>query len=102
MERTAWLFTRGPESVRVEVRATSDGVQLIIDGPGAITATHHFPVGTSIESFREDYEQKLRAEGFKLQVVAERRSEEAEAPPGSERRRIQNSEFRIQNSESKG
>jgi hypothetical protein len=99
MERTAWLFTRGPESVRVEVRATSEGVQLIIDGPGAITATHHFPVGTSIESFREDYEQKLRAEGFRLQVVAERRSDDVQPPDGAERRRYSNAEFRIQNSE---
>jgi hypothetical protein len=98
MERTAWLFTRGPESVRVEVRATSEGVQLLIDGPGAIAATHHFPAGTSIESFHEDYEQKLRAEGFKLQVVAERRTDAADPPDGGERRR--NSEFRIQNSES--
>jgi hypothetical protein len=85
-ERTAWLFTRNQQSVRVELRQTPAGVQLLIDGPGAAASTHDFPPGTSVDSFRDDYERKLLADGFRLQVVAERRTEDS-APPGADRRR---------------
>ena len=81
MQRTAWLFTRDQESVRVELLDTLTGVQLTIDGPGAASATHDFPAGTSMDSFRHDYEQKLLADGFTLQVVAERRTGARPAKP---------------------
>jgi hypothetical protein len=88
MERTAWLFTRGRESVRLEVRATPAGVQLIVDGPGAASSTHDFPGGTLVEAFREEYERTLLADGFKLQAVAERRGDAEDPPRGSDRRRL--------------
>ena len=75
MQTTAWLFTRDQESVRLELSHSSGGVQLTVDGPGAATATYDFPVGTSVDAFRQDYEQKLLADGFKLQAVAERRAD---------------------------
>ena len=43
MERTAWLFTRNDDSVRLELRTTPDGVQLVIDGPGAVSSRFDFP-----------------------------------------------------------
>jgi hypothetical protein len=88
MERTAWLFTRGQESVRMELRTMTAGVQLTIDGPGAATSTHDFPPGTSVERFREEYERKLREQGYRLQAVAERRDDRDAASGDADRRRL--------------
>ena len=87
MERTAWLFTRDQQSVRIELRATSDGVQLLIEGPGPTASQHDFPPGTSVDSFRQEYEQKLLDDGYKLQIVAERRGGLPRKPGLGERRR---------------
>jgi hypothetical protein len=87
MHRTAWLFTKDQRSVRFELTTRPDGVQLTIEGPGDARSTHDFPPGTSVESFRQEYEQRLLAEGYKLQAVAERRSSSVAPPGGRERRR---------------
>ena len=85
MERTAWLFTKEQQSVRFELSATSHGMQLVIEGPGPASSTHDFPPGNSVERFRQEYERNLLEDGYKLQVVAERRGERRGGP--SERRR---------------
>jgi hypothetical protein len=87
MQRTAWLYTRNDESVRMELVATGEGVQLTIDGPGASRAAYDFPAGSSIDAFREEYEARLIADGYKLQAVAERRSNAASRGSGERRRR---------------
>jgi len=87
MERTAWLFTRGGESVRIELSTMAAGVQLTIDGPGPAASTHEFPPGTSVEPFRVEYEKKLQEQGYKLQIVAERRNDPDRAPESRDRRR---------------
>ena len=87
MERTAWLFTRAEDSVRLEVRSTGEGVQLVIEGPGARISRYEFPAGTTVEGFRSDYEDKLLSDGYRLQVVSERRVDEKRAAPGGARRR---------------
>ena len=89
MQRTAWLFTRNQQSVRIELCQTSHGMQLVIDGPGPASSTHDFPPGTSVERFRQEYERKLVDDGYKLQIVAERRDEgdTAGRPGPVERRR---------------
>jgi UDP-glucuronate 4-epimerase len=87
MERTAWLFTKDEESVRLDVRQTPAGVELVIEGPGATVNSFDFPAGTAVEGFRRDYEQKLLADGYRLQVVSERRSDESPREQRSERRR---------------
>ena len=76
MERTAWLFTREQESVRLEVRSTGEGVQLVIEGPGERVSRYEFPAGTAVEGFRSDYEDRLIADGYRVQAVSERRAEE--------------------------
>jgi hypothetical protein len=86
MERMASLFTRNDDSVRLEVRTTADGVQLLIDGPGEATSRFDFPAGTAVDSFRREYEQKLLDDGYRLQVVAERRVQD-ETRSGDRRRR---------------
>ena len=87
MERTAWLFTRDEDSVRVEIRSTGEGVQLVIEGPGARISRYEFPAGTAVEGFRRDYEDKLLSDGYRLQAVSERRAEEKPQAPSGERRR---------------
>lgn len=87
MERTASLFTRNDDSVRLELRTTSDGVQLVIEGPGAASSRFDFPPGTAVDSFRREYEQKLLDDGYRLQVVAERRIQsDPPARPDNRRR----------------
>jgi hypothetical protein len=87
MQRTAWLYTRNEESVRLELVTTATGVQLTIDGPGAARTSYDFPAGTAVDGFREEYEQKLVNDGFRLQAVAERRTSPRPRAPGKERRR---------------
>ena len=90
MERTAWLFTKHEASVRLELRTTRDAVQLVIDGPGASTQTYDFEPGIAVSSFREEYEKKLLADGYRLQVVSERRTDDegtSPSPPIERRRR---------------
>ena len=70
----------------MELLTSSTGVQLTIDGPGAARASYEFPAGTSVDGFRQEYEQKLIADGYKLQVVAERRGGSG-SRGGSDRRR---------------
>ena len=53
MQRTAWLYTRNEESVRMELLTSSTGVQLTIDGPGAARASYEFPAGTSVDGFSQ-------------------------------------------------
>ena len=87
MERTAWLFTREQESVRLEVRSTGEGVQLVIEGPGERISRYEFPAGTAVEGFRGDYEDKLLADGYRLQAISERRVEEKPSASNADRRR---------------
>jgi hypothetical protein len=87
MEQTAWLFTKADESVRLEIHDVPEGVQLVIDGPGEASSRFDFPPGTSVDSFRRDYENKLLADGYHLQVVSERRVDVSQVPPGDRRRR---------------
>ena len=87
MQRTAWLYTRPEESVRLELVATATGLQLTIDGPGEARTSYDFPAGTAVDGFREEYEQKLVNDGFRLQAVAERRTSPRPRAPGKERRR---------------
>jgi hypothetical protein len=87
MERTASLFTRNDDSVRLELRTTPDGVQLLIEGPGPASSRFDFPPGTAVDSFRREYEQQLLDDGYRLQVVAERRIPAEAAPRRDDRRR---------------
>ena len=87
MERTAWLFTKDEESVRLEIRDMPEGVQLVIEGPGEASSQFDFSPGTAVDSFRRDYENKLLADGYRLQVVAERRVDVKQDPTADRRRR---------------
>ncbi len=90
LRQTAWLFTRGDESVHIEVRAREGGLRLIIAGPGRKMSTRDFPDVAAVEQFREELGTELTQSGFRLMAVTERRgsvSGEDSRGEGSERRR---------------
>jgi hypothetical protein len=91
LRQTAWLFTRQDKSVRLEVQTGPDGAVLLVSGPDQNGARHDFADVASLEIFREGFERDLVARGFRLQAVAERRSEgdrrQASRPGSSDRRR---------------
>jgi hypothetical protein len=86
-DRTAWLFTRGDASVTMTITSDPSGIALIVLGPGDSSATYHFTQLAAVTAFAQAQEQKLLAEGFHLQAVAERRSGRGEPRPGTPDRR---------------
>jgi hypothetical protein len=73
---TAWLFTRGPESVR-SVRAVTPGgeMRLIVDGPGDTSETHVFDDVVACVTHQSELERRLVAQGYALErFTSERRS----------------------------
>jgi hypothetical protein len=72
---TAWLFTRGKESVRVEARQLrSGGFQLLINGPGKHRDVLQFTDANALISKQAEYERYLVLLGFVLeQFTSERR-----------------------------
>jgi hypothetical protein len=76
--QTAWLFTRGPESVRI-VRAVAPGgeLRLIVDGPGGSAETHVFDDVVACVNYQSEIERRLVAQGYSLErFTSERRSGE--------------------------
>ena len=72
--QTAWLFTKGNESIRLEVHADRNVVRLLVKGPGRKRAAHEFPDMTALVSYQSSYEQQLAAQGFSLErFTSERR-----------------------------
>jgi hypothetical protein len=73
---TAWLFTRGPESVRI-VRAVTPGgeLRLIVNGPGDSTEVHVFDDVVACVTYQSELERRLVAQGYSLErFTSERRS----------------------------
>lgn len=74
MQRTAWLFTRGVESIHMSVdEQAAGGAALVIRGPGPAVATYDFADAGELTVFAQAQEQRLQGEGFQLQAIAERR-----------------------------
>jgi hypothetical protein len=83
--RRAWLFVRGPESVRIVIEGASVGVY----GPGTQVSRRSFGAEMDATLHQADVEQGLVMEGWTLeQLTTERRSADPEASTGtrSERR----------------
>ena len=74
--QTAWLFTRGSQSVRIIRLTRPNGpVQMMVQGPGNERSVHEADTLACVR-FQLDLERQLVAEGFQLAsfVSAERRS----------------------------
>ena len=71
---TVRLFTRGRDSVRVEVVMRAGVAKLLVKGPGAKRASYDFEDLTQLAQQQALVEQQLAAGGFELERhVTERR-----------------------------
>jgi hypothetical protein len=74
--QTAWLFTRGSQSVRIVRITRPDGAQqLLVSGPGAESSVHDAEDPIFCVRYQADLERRLVSEGYQLAsfISAERR-----------------------------
>jgi hypothetical protein len=65
---TAWLFTRGTQSVRIIRAATMDGeFHLHVHGPAAARQSHVFHDVIDCMRYQADLERRLVGQGFALE-----------------------------------
>lgn len=84
----AWLFIRGPQTVRIVRREQPDGrAELVVCGPARDEQTHTFSSMPECMHRQATIEAALMAEGFVLQTSSDRRR-------GPDRRRISRHERR--------
>ena len=72
-----WLFTRGPQSVRLVREDNSNGsIRLVVYGPGRDVVTHDFRDVGECRKQQAEIEHQLLAAGYQLaQSPSERRTE---------------------------
>jgi hypothetical protein len=71
-----WLFTRGPQSVRMVREEDSKVCRLFVYGPDSEVVTYEFADITKCMKRQAEIEQTLLAEGYQLaQAAPYRRSE---------------------------
>jgi hypothetical protein len=74
VQRTALLYTKDEQAVRLEVHESPGELRLIVFGPGNVHRAFDFPDGKSLTEYQATYERGLLDIGFQLQAVAERRA----------------------------
>ena len=68
---TAWLFTRGSESVRiVRVGMISGEQQLLITGPGTEMSVHRSEDAMECARHQSELERRLVGKGYRLERVS--------------------------------
>ena len=71
---TVRLYTRGRDSVRLEVVPRTGGVRLLVKGPGSKRASYDFDDVSELAREQASLEEQLAAGGFALERhVTERR-----------------------------
>lgn len=71
-----WLFTRGPQSIRLVRQENSNGCRLFLYGPGTEVVTHEFANVAECMKRQAEIEHSLLAAGYQLaQPSSDRRSE---------------------------
>lgn len=81
LERTEWLYTRGEESVRIDLSPEGSIFSLVVSGPGVERQIRAYPSQGALDLFLAEFEQDLCARGFRLMAVAERRQDVREPSP---------------------
>ena len=67
---SVWFFRRGRQYVRiVRVARRRDGLSLVVDGPGAAHAAHHFRDSMSCAIHQCEIERELVTRDFHLERV---------------------------------
>jgi len=74
VQRTASLYVKSDQAVRLEVQEGPGLLRLVVFGPGDAYRTFDFPDDTSLMEYQSMYERGLLDSGFQLQAIAERRS----------------------------
>jgi len=89
VRRTAWLYTRGEQAVRLEMQEGAGVIRLLVFGPGSASGAFDFPDETALLEYQSTYERGLLDNGFALRVTTDRRSARHGNVPwdGVERRR---------------
>jgi hypothetical protein len=89
VRRTAWLYTRGEQAVRLEMQDGSGVTRLLVFGPGNARGAFDFPDESALLEYQSTYERGLLDNGFALRVTADRRGDGAPKTPwdGVDRRR---------------
>lgn len=86
---TAWLFTRGSESVRIVRAAARSGVMhLRVQGPGEITDAREFTDVLACMNYQADLERRLVSQGFTLERFTSDRRAGGARHRTSQRRRL--------------
>jgi hypothetical protein len=81
-----WLFTRGPQSVRLVREENVKGCRLFVYGPGTKIVIHDFADVTECMKRQAEIEQTILAEGYQLaQLSSDRRGEQRQ---GADHRRV--------------
>ena len=71
---TVRLYTRGRDSVRLEVVLRANGGRLVVKGPGSKRASYDFDDVTELARQQASVEEQLAAGGFALERhITERR-----------------------------
>jgi hypothetical protein len=88
---TAWLFTRGSESVRIiRVGMATGGQYLLVNGPGTEMNVHHTEDAMECVRHQSELERRLVGKGFRLERFASgdrrRCSDRRTSPRGPDRR----------------
>ena len=87
---TAWLFTRGSESVRIIRVSAAEGQYLLVNGPGTDTSVHHTDDTMECVRHQSELERRLVGKGFRLERFAygdrRRGSDRRTAARGPDRR----------------
>jgi hypothetical protein len=74
VQRTALLYTKDEQAVRLEVHESPDMLRLVVFGPGNEHRAFDFPDGKSLTEYQVTFERGLLDDGFQLQAIAERRA----------------------------
>ena len=90
---TAWLFTRGSESVRIIRVGQADGIQrLLVNGPGTECTSTFIDDAMECVRHQSEIERRLVTKGFRLEHFAtgDRRlgNDRRHAERGNDRRRL--------------
>lgn len=85
---SAWLFTRGDDSVRlVRVALKGGRFRLLILGPGVVRRVEEVPDVMTCAMQQAELERRLVAEGFRLEALrSDRRGTADGRPPDGDRR----------------
>lgn len=90
VRRTAWLYTRGEQAIRLEVQEGVGLARLLVFGPGNAYGAFDFPDEKALLEYQGTYERGLLDSGFTLRVTTDRRDTGHRDAPrwaGSNRRR---------------